>query len=365
MKKIWKMMAMKQHSETLKSTLGMESLGISAMRAGYYGSNDIQFDIFSAKDEFFFKLYKDQIEELMDYMLNEPGCSEKTFNTNLVPVRRKMTAENIQCHRVALFGLKGYNISMPISGGLDSFVSWYMLTEKGLREKIAKVFVNYGQSQYRNELLALERLSTKFLFHYNLWNINLDKYRIMNFQQKKNDNLYWDIDGFKIPARNFMLLSLSLRYLDRDLSDYWICYGVYKGEIMPKNRDKSLEFMSRTSDMFSDYFCKDVKVFSPVMKMEKVDMIKYLADKGILNDVLKYSRTCIASSLEPCYACKPCFNRIMSVVLAGYPEYLNTEWAIRLYHSKVFMDYQNNIDKYTGKRKKNLAKFIEIIKELI
>ncbi len=326
--------------------LGIGNLGVAAMKAGYAGSNIIEFDIDESKYSFF-ENNKNRIEEFMDFLLNEDGCSDMEFSTEL-----KWTVKKTR-------GDKDVNVlsshCLALSGGLDSLASYLTLLDDNIKS-VSCMFLNYHQEQLKFE-------EKSFVDVVNKYNISTAIPIIVNFSDREmNNDKGWHFGDFKIPASNFTILSLLNRFLNTESDFCSLNYGVYSGEIMDKNRDKSQKFFTECSDIFSEYNESPTMVRSPVSDMTKVEMMNYLSQRGDLEFALNTSRTCISTNDDPCMNCKPCFNRSLSVVLSGFEKMIPMHLLDKLSKSDTVKSYAKDLSKYQGERKKQIFRFLGFLK---
>lgn len=340
--------------------LGLKNLGKVIMQCGYLGLDEAVFNVFTKEEMKFFKENANFIEDYLSHLLNEPGCSDKTFSVSLCPTKKSLSYKSVDAmHEIYETRLKE-KIVLGLSGGLDSMTSWLIL-KNAYRIKPLGVFFVYGQPQMSKEMKALLSLSNRYKIPVKVDNLGINKTGIRKYQKESSKD-FWPIDGFKIPARNFSIVAGMTPFLDIETEEPVVALGVYKDEIMPKNRDKSSKFFIETQNLLRLYYDNDnIKFISPIATLSKIDMIKYLKGIGEIEFVLKNTRTCVSNESDPCMNCKPCFNRTLSIVLAGHIQYLPEHWFIDLHGSEVLKEYQDNIDKYEGKRRKDIEKFSGIV----
>jgi len=324
---------------------GIGNLGVAAMKAGYAGSQDIIFDVSSQKEEFF-KTNKETLENFLDFLLNEDGCSDIPFSVDLKwnVIKKQRTQSSVR-----------RNNCLALSGGLDSMASYLRLKTKG-EESICCMFLNYQQEQLDFETRSF--LDTILEFQINPYVVE----SIVFSDEEKNADHGWPFGGFKIPARNFTILAMMNKFLDlKSRESHSLNYGVYAGEIMDKNRDKSRRFFDEATEIFSNYNGVETIVKSPVGDMSKIEQLQFLDSVGHLDFALSTARTCVAPTEDPCMNCKPCFNRMLSVYFAGFKDRVPADQWTKLAESDIADEYSQHINDYTGVRKSDIESFLAFL----
>jgi 7-cyano-7-deazaguanine synthase in queuosine biosynthesis len=340
---------------------GVGNLGVAAMLTGYRATDDVTFVISKSKEQFFTN-NRERLENFVSWLLNEHGCAEREFSAKLIFKSVKSPPLLYEC---------SYSITQDIdhclalSGGLDSLSSYLELQVQGIRPQCS--FVDYNQAQLIFEKKSLLECAKRLSLDVSMFMID-----VASVQPATTTG--WPLDGFKIPARNFTILSLMDRFIDTD-SDKWrehpereqtrtLNYGVYAGEIMDKNRDKSRRFFDECTSIFSEYNGVETIVRSPVAHMSKTEQLKFLDSVGYLDFALNTCRTCVSTTIEPCLNCKPCFNRMLSVYHAGFADRVQKSQWSRLASSSVVAEYGEHIDDYTGDRKRDIDEFLAFLVDL-
>ena len=122
-----------------------------------------------------------------------------------------------------------------------------------------------------------------------------------------------------IPMRNLFFVTLASLYGEE------ICLGATAGD---RVLDKSIEFKNKTEDLLSYLWQpqhwtpgKEIKINLDFKKNTKLDLLlKYKELGGDLDTAFKETFSCYYPrySGEECWACKPCFRKVVAFVLAGY-----------------------------------------------
>lgn len=337
---------------------GIGNLGVAAMMAGYAGKDDITVDVSGVKMPFFTE-NKERLENFISWLLNEKGCAERTFSVHLSfkevsPLHQVGFECNMEQLSTMTLATERFDC-LALSGGLDSLSSFIALRANDIDPLCS--FVDYGQAQVGLERRSLVACQRRF-------NIPVVSFTVFAKQTTIVSCDGWPIDGFKIPARNFTILSLMNRFIDVDRSisaTRSLNYGVYSGEIMDKNHDKSPRFFDEATDIFSSYNGVNTVVQSPVGRMSKVEQLQFLDHHDILDFALNTCRTCITDSPKPCLNCKPCFNRMLSVYVAGFKHRVqDADWK-RMASSRVVNEYRDHVNDYTGDRKRDIINFLSFL----
>lgn len=301
------------------------NLAESVYYCGYLGIDDIHFEC--SRPEFFIE-NKNQIDNFIDYLLNEPGCSDRIFKTNIIPIQSNIKEEQ------SIFSRRDL---LAFSGGIDSLTSYFLM------DNPICVFADYQQPQLKQEDEAVQ--------HYGCYlNIDVELYKVI---RKPDVGFGWPLNGFKIPARNFLMMSTLTGFIKGDSN---LGLGVYKGEMIDKNRDKSKRFFAELTDLFSKYYDAQIKVYSPIENMTKSEEINFLIQNYV--DITD-SRTCVSSEDEPCGKCKPCFNLWVSLKNSNYSHLIKPEWEEKIKNSGLIDWYRVHLDEYDTDRKSELLKAIE------
>lgn len=337
---------------------GIGNLGVAAMIAGYEAKDDISVIVTETKKPFF-DGNKERLENFISWLLNEKGCAERTYSVHLsFDTRSPMIQQRFECNMNELSTpalARDRLHCLALSGGLDSLSSFIML--KDYKVNPLCCFVNYRQAQLEYERISLAACKRRFKIPTVDFTIDLG-----GISPKTNTG--WPIGGFKIPARNFTILALMDRFIDVDRSVEGPCslnFGVYAGEIMDKNHDKSKRFFDECTSIFSEYNGVETAVHSPVAHMSKVEQLRFLEKHHTLDFALTNCRTCTSATKEACLDCKPCFNRMLSVYCAGFGDRVPSEQWKRLGRSDIAKEYKAHLDEYTGERKADINAFLAFL----
>jgi len=182
------------------------------------------------------------------------------------------------------------NAVILASGGLDSFLCWYIFRQDALN-----VFVNIGQKYAKKEGQALRNLMRK-----------IPEFDVVEHAGSLIGPLEDEKSGI-IPNRNAELILSAAVYGER------IYFGVIKDEI---NSDKSLEFIKAMEDVLDisnrkQYWTegKTFKILTPTKEYNKTELIKIYLDKGGLVEHLELTVSCYSDTEHHCGDCPSCFKR--------------------------------------------------------
>ncbi len=180
-------------------------------------------------------------------------------------------------------------VAIMMSGGLDSFISYYYAKTMGY-EPIA-IWVNLGQPYAQKETRALNS------FKFSVIKITCDILR------EEFNNLP-TIDDQIIQGRNGLLAEIGSMFADR----VWIC--ALDGEQHQFMPDKNSTFFSLASGYLSYISNKKIIVETPFEKMSKTDIIKWAIENNITVEDLRKTSSCYDGKTKlPCGICSTCFKR--------------------------------------------------------
>ena len=193
-----------------------------------------------------------------------------------------------------------------LSGGLDSAVTAAYLKANGYTIK-AGVFVNRGQSNYKQELSAVLKVSEYLQVSLCSADFSLpDLSKFLSKEMRKK---------IGIPARNLILSTLTLPYI------YVLdCSVLALGNIISDWRpDCNKEFRSKLAAVASQALEKEIDVVAPLADWEgwdKSDEIIYANNNGYA-DLFGLTWTCWLGGKVHCGACDACKGRKEGFVVAG------------------------------------------------
>lgn len=174
------------------------------------------------------------------------------------------------------------------SGGLDSYVAHYLLTQGPNAEPWELVYIDLG-GRY-----SAKEKATLVLPH---------------------DTLYLPLGGLEqedafLPQRNPMLLAFAQAAYDADRVALCAVRGEY-------SRDKHPEFFRRMSSLLSYTAGKPVRAFSPLARMTKTQAVAaYVATGGDVEELLR-TVSCYDPTSRSCGKCMSCYRRWVALANNG------------------------------------------------
>lgn len=170
-----------------------------------------------------------------------------------------------------------------------------------------------------------------------------------------------------IPMRNLYFLMLATNYGDE------ICLGATAGD--RGVQDKVPEFFDRAEDIMNFLLKKQsnqkedkkIKIEKKYLNYGKQDLVKeYIKSGGTLEEIKNNSFSCYNSnSGEPCYNCKPCFRKFVTLYNFGY-KYKDEEIKKIFEHirNEVVPKSKNKNNTYYSKRNSEGEIAEKVVKEL-
>ena len=188
---------------------------------------------------------------------------------------------------------KENSIVLLFSGGLDSFIAYYMLKEKHPNKRIYCLHVNLHVPYSDKELKAVKELSFKARMNVLFMDCDLRK---------------WITDewGYTIPCRNLLLTAIGT-YFSNDV--YLISQ---KGET--SIADRTPEFFKQASAEFSDFYGERINV-GMVINKTKQDMVSWYIKRGYNPELLKETVSCFerTESKNHCGKCPSCLRKAVAL----------------------------------------------------
>ena len=204
-----------------------------------------------------------------------------------------------------------------LSSGLDSYIS---LSEaiKTIDITLALTF-DYGQKAAEDEINAAKKIADKYKIEHKVIKLPFLKESTNNSLTNENKSLEFknlDVNSMKavwVPNRNGLFLNIAAMYCDAYNIDY-IIFGANKEEAGTFS-DNSVEFNNIANEFFKYSTLKRPSVISPVINLEKFEIINL----GIENKVdFSLLKSCYNSSdnenkkhCKKCESCKRLYNAIL------------------------------------------------------
>lgn len=147
-----------------------------------------------------------------------------------------------------------------------------------------------------------------------------------------------------IPLRNLYFLMLATNYGDE------LCLGAIAGDRGVK--DKTPEFFDKTEELLNYLLEKQsnqaesrkIKIEKSFLYKSKSDLVKmYLEMGGTLDEIKENSYSCYNSETGiPCYNCKPCFRKFVTLAHFGYEFDEDAQRKIYEYAKREMIPYSKN-----------------------
>lgn len=179
------------------------------------------------------------------------------------------------------------------SGGLDSLMCYYWLTEKSLTRfsnNLDTLYVNLNHRYARKELKAISSLP------------------ITPTHTLHSDyGYYFEKGDAHIPGRNLLL---SMFAAGLDYSIIWLV--AQKGE--QNIPDRSPEFFQQTSEQLSFHFERPISLKNPFLDVYKSQMVKWFLKSHPAEWLIK-SISCYSEEEGHCGQCTSCFRKYVSLTI--------------------------------------------------
>ena len=185
-----------------------------------------------------------------------------------------------------------------LSGGLDSAVAAEYLRDKGY-EIIAGLFINRGQSNYRNEKRAVLRIS-KYL---NM-KVYFAQFSLLHLEEILSHEMRMKVG---IPGRNLILASMALSYMYA-LSCEVLALGNTASDVFP---DSNKEFRAKFTETAIYALDKKIKVIAPLADLERWDKARSIsfAERIGQYNLLELTWSCWKAGKMHCGTCAACIQR--------------------------------------------------------
>lgn len=184
------------------------------------------------------------------------------------------------------------------SGGLDSSILAWELKQP---DKLL-VFINYSQYNHAAEYYAASSLA--HALHIPLAYINAEHiFRGVHSQILTGADNY-DVEKSELPGRNLALLSIVAAAIPK-ASEAVLYIGIHKTEAAYP--DCKVEFVEKTSELFSFMTNGRITVSAPYMNMSKQEMVEQAVRNGMPRKLIEQSMSCYNGT--NCGKCPPCKQR--------------------------------------------------------
>lgn len=181
------------------------------------------------------------------------------------------------------------------SGGLDSFIAYHMLKERG--KDVIALHVNLHLPYSNKELKAVKDLSYESRMEVLFVDCDISKWRT-------------DEWGDTIPCRNLLLGAIGTYYSNE------IYLISQRGET--SIADRTPRFFSEASEEFSKFYGQQIR-FGEVLNMTKQDMVLWYISKGYEPELLKRTVSCFNPTKTKihCGRCPSCLRKAVALSYAG------------------------------------------------
>lgn len=214
-------------------------------------------------------------------------------------------------------------IVVTVSGGMDSAILLWSAVDLVGSDNVYPLFFNYGQrhiieSEYAQEQVALTKtdklykeIDVNCIKHLantsSLTNNDIDTPNVKDMMGEAQPKSY-------VPFRNMMFLSMCCAYAETvDAKEVW--YGATKIDSLAGYWDAEATFVERMNSVISLNRKKDIKIVSPLISMDKVDIIKTGIQLGVRFDK---TYTCYSGEM-PADAESPSSSlRIQGFIKSGF-----------------------------------------------
>jgi 7-cyano-7-deazaguanine synthase in queuosine biosynthesis len=202
------------------------------------------------------------------------------------PLLRKIIGESLKAKEnptVIKFVKPSNSWAIPVSGGLDSTLAYFLANKPGL----IPIYVNHGQPYAERELKVLRNLSIK-----HVW----EKIKLPEVEGD------WK---HIFPLRNFYIFKVAAAYTNTG-----IIFAALDGEIPRKGGDKSQRFLSLCRQYFN------LKIETPFAKCGKSDIIKLLKKdtryKDRYREIVSQTYSCFKGEEIHCGECRACLRKFIA-----------------------------------------------------
>jgi len=206
------------------------------------------------------------------------------------------------------------------SGGMDSFIAYYMLKEK-FGDEIKTAYVSLGHRYQDKEMRIIRELDVAKIIplHGIIRNLQLGA---------------WESPDAHIPMRNMFMIQLAAMTAPEAVEVYLVAQ---KGE--QSIPDRSPKFFTNMSAILTEQLDKRVLVLNPCQDMTKVQMVKWFKER-YPEDIEHLRKTvgCYSPSDKHCGACGSCLRRSVAFEANGI------ELDEQLHDIKKWSDIQKYID---------------------
>jgi 7-cyano-7-deazaguanine synthase in queuosine biosynthesis len=243
------------------------------------------------------KYQKVKLEKFLSYILNNKKFAPMNYN-----IKINFLGDNILDKK----SKHNYDCVILFSGGFDSTAALLTALDKGLKPLL--LWVGFGQKNENEEHKTIKNISKLINFPVSTIKLNLKDYI----------NLGWKEWDYIIPARNFMFVAFAASFLSKSQKLKTRVYlSAHEEEIKYSNTDKSIHFFKKCTNLFSDYYKKEIIVETPFMNSSKAEIASYWKNKWIKKYNISPYDTISCYYGNNCGECKACLKRTIAFLAAG------------------------------------------------
>lgn len=187
------------------------------------------------------------------------------------------------------------------SGGIDSTLMMFMLKKRGY--EVIPLFIDYGQLSADLEWTACQQICE--FIGLNPQRINVSGFGKVIESGITNDKL--DVKEFAfLPNRNLLFLTIAASYA-YNKSAYVVSIGLISNPIFP---DQTKKFLKKAEECIKEALDIDMKIFSPLLDLEKIDVYNLAIKYGLFLEKTYY---CHSGKEKPCGKCIACQEHIAAL----------------------------------------------------
>lgn len=211
-----------------------------------------------------------------------------------------------------------------MSGGMDSYIGYFLAKQKYPNTKALYIDYGYGYSEVEKETIKALNIDCLYV------DISKD---IKEYQ--KQGEQYW---GEIFPGRNWIICTIAGSFI-KNRGEIWLM--AVDGEIKEKWGDKSKLFLNEGSKKLSTFYNKHIDIVAPFSHMTKGLLVKYFLSSG--GDINKLKKTISCHFIKnindkPCGKCMGCCHRYIGMKFNDIDEQYNSnifENTKKLYYPMI------------------------------
>jgi len=239
-----------------------------------------------------------------------------------------------------------YEKVLLISGGIDSYIGYYVTKKK--YKNIKGLYVNYGYPYAEMEIETIKNLGIDCIFK---------DLSFMKKYQEKGEK-YW---GEIFPGRNWILCIIAGELI-KQRGEIWMM--AVNGEVKKKWGDKSEYMLIEGSKILSKFYKKDIEICVPFSNLTKGQLIElYLKENG---DIEKLKKTVSCHYINnvnelPCGNCMGCLHRFVAMQRNKIEEeYKIPKKQVIENTKKLYLpEIENSLSLFSEERKKEIRNAIK------